>query len=59
MSTCHHPDDIVRIARKQIDGIERTAYISGWRYGVVCGLLCGSMTTGLAMVLLQAALGAL
>jgi hypothetical protein len=54
-----HPDETVRISHKQIDGIERTAYVSGWRYGVVCGLLCGSLTTGLALALLQAALGAL
>ena len=38
--------------------VERKAYMAGWFYGVLCGLLCGSMTTGLALVLLHLASGA-
>lgn len=43
-------DDVLRV--------ERTAYRSGWQYGVLCGLLCGSMTTGLALLLLYLAASA-
>ena len=43
---------------RAIERVQRRGYVAGWRYGVVCGLLCGSLSTGLAITLLQVAAAA-
>ena len=34
--------------------IEVRAYLAGWRYGLVCGIVVGGCTTGLGLLLVQA-----
>ena len=44
---------IVQLSLARLDGIERRAYVEGWRWGLTCGLLTGLCTTAMAAWLLQ------
>ena len=48
----------VELAR-HADGIERRAYVAGWRWGLVCRLAAGICATGLGVWLVQLVLAAL
>jgi len=44
--------------RVAVERVERRAYVQGWGYGLVCGLLTGGSTAGLAVWLWQVAAAA-
>ena len=48
-------EESLRLPRGRLMSLERSAYVSGWWYGVFCGLVCGCLTTGLAWLLLHLA----
>lgn len=48
-------EESLRLPRGRLMGLERTAYVAGWWYGLFCGLVCGCLTTGLAWLLLHLA----
>ena len=53
------PSRLVHISLASLDGLERTAYCDGWRWGVVCGAVLGTCTTGLLVWLVNTLLQAL
>lgn len=46
---------IVQLSLARLDGMERRAYVEGWRWGVASGFIVGLCTTALGVWLMQVA----
>lgn len=47
------PKCIVRVSLATLDGIERSAYRDGWRWGVASGFIVGLCTTAMGTWLIH------